>query len=76
VENGRVRLHVFVDWSSVEVFAGMGETVITDQIFPPPRSEGVALYAKGGSARLVSLDAWPLRSAWTPAPAGTSEGVR
>jgi fructan beta-fructosidase len=66
IENGRVRLHVFVDWSSVEVFAGAGETVITDQIFPPPEgSEGVALFATGGSARLASLEAWPLRSAWT-----------
>jgi fructan beta-fructosidase len=64
VKDGRVRLHVFVDWSSVEVFAGAGETVITDQIFPSPDSKGVALYAKGGTARLVSLDAWPLRSAW------------
>jgi fructan beta-fructosidase len=64
IENGRVRLHVFVDWSSVEVFAGNGEVVFTEQIFPTPESDGVALYAVGGSARLVSLDAWPIRSAW------------
>jgi fructan beta-fructosidase len=60
IENGRVRLHVFVDWSSIEVFAANGEVVITDQIFPAPESGGVALYARGGAARLVSLDAWPL----------------
>lgn len=65
IEKGRVRLHVFVDWSSVEVFADDGRTVITDQIFPAPESEGVALYAKGGSARLISLQAWPLASTWT-----------
>jgi fructan beta-fructosidase len=64
VKNGRVQLHVFVDRSSVEVFAGAGETVITDQVFPSPESRGVALYAKGGAARLISLDAWPLRSVW------------
>lgn len=64
VENGRVRLHVFVDWSSVEVFAANGEVVVTDQIFPAPESDGVALYARGGAARLVSLDAWPLESIW------------
>jgi fructan beta-fructosidase len=66
---GRVRLHVFVDWSSVEVFAADGLATITDQIFPSPASTGVALYSKGGSARLVSLVAWPLASAWTPARA-------
>ena len=72
VENGRgptrvVRLRVFVDWSSVEVFAGDGRVVVTDQIFPAPESDGVALYATGGTARLVSLEAWPLASAWTAA---------
>jgi fructan beta-fructosidase len=75
VENGRVRLHVFVDWSSVEVFAGDGRVVVTDQIFPSPGSEGVALYAEGGTARLISLDAWPLQSVWT-APAGGRTGGR
>ena len=32
--NGKVHLHILVDWSSVEVFADKGQTVITDQIFP------------------------------------------
>lgn len=67
VRNGRVKLHLFVDWSSVEVFAGDGETVLTNRTFPAPESEGVALYAVGGTARLLSLEAWPLRSAWTSA---------
>ena len=67
VEHGRVRLRIFVDRSSVEVFAGDGRVVITDQIFPAPESDGVALYATGGSARLVSLEAWALASAWTTA---------
>lgn len=64
IERGRVRLRVLVDWSSVEVFAADGRVAITDQIFPSPSSDGVALYAKGGTARLVSLQAWPLASAW------------
>jgi fructan beta-fructosidase len=76
VENGRVRLHVFVDWSSVEVFAANGEVVVTDQIFPAPESDGVALYARGGTARLVSLDAWPLESIWRTAVAGESRSTR
>ena len=75
VENGRVSLHVFVDWSSVEVFAADGEVVITDQIFPAPESDGVALYARGGTARLVSLDAWPLDSIWRTAEAGESRSA-
>jgi sucrose-6-phosphate hydrolase SacC (GH32 family) len=64
LEGGRVRLRVLVDWSSVEVFANDGSVVLTDQVFPSPASEGVALYAVGGAARLVSLEAWPMSSAW------------
>jgi fructan beta-fructosidase len=63
-ENGLVKLHIFVDWSSVEVFGDDGQTVITDQIFPMPSSDGLALFANGGNARLVSLHIWPLRSIW------------
>lgn len=67
VERGRVRLHVFVDRASIEVFAGDGQVVVTEQIFPAPGSDGVALYATGGAARLVSLEAWPMASAWAGA---------
>lgn len=59
-EGGRVQLHVFVDSSSVEVFGGDGSTVITDLVFPRPDSDGVELYAKGGSCRVVSCEAWTL----------------
>ena len=61
---GRVKLHVFVDWSSVEVFADDGAIVFTSQVFPSPDSEGVSIYAEGGEARLVSLDMWTLASVW------------
>lgn len=56
----RVRLHVFVDRTSVEVFAGDGRVVITEQIFPQLGRDGVALFAEGGTALLVSLDVWRL----------------
>lgn len=65
-DDGRVTLRVFVDWSSVEVFADGGATAITDRIFPSPSSDGVALFASGGPARLVSLTAWPMASIWNP----------
>jgi beta-fructofuranosidase/levanase len=60
---GEVRLRVLVDSSSVEVFGGDGERVITSQIFPGPASDRVALFAAGGSASLRGLVAYPLRSA-------------
>lgn len=57
----RVRLHLLVDTTSVEVFADGGRVVLTDQVFPKPDSRGVSLFATGGTARLDSLEAWELR---------------
>ena len=63
--DGRVQMRVFVDRSSVEVFANDGLRVLTHCVFPKPTSDGVSLFATGGPARLVRLDAWSLRSIWT-----------
>jgi sucrose-6-phosphate hydrolase SacC (GH32 family) len=57
----RVRLHLLVDLTSVEVFADGGRVVLTEQLFPNPTSRGVSLFATGGEAQLCSLDAWELR---------------
>ncbi|MER7478712.1 GH32 C-terminal domain-containing protein [Streptomyces sp. NPDC126510] len=57
-EKGKVKLRILVDWSSVEVFGGSGEAVITDQIFPDPSSTGVEVFAEGGTATLDELRAW------------------
>ena len=59
-----VKLHIFVDWSSAEIFGDDGQVCSRDQIFPMASSDGVALFANGGNARLVSLQIWPLRSIW------------
>lgn len=62
--NHRIRLCIFVDRSSVELFANDGGTVISDRIFPSPTSNGLEIYALGGSARVISLDVWKLKSTW------------
>ncbi|HEY8994544.1 MAG TPA: glycoside hydrolase family 32 protein [Lacunisphaera sp.] len=66
--DGRLTLHVFLDQSTVEVFAEDGTVAISDQIFPPPGHNGVSLYSEGGDARLFALQAWPLLSVWRNAP--------
>jgi fructan beta-fructosidase len=60
--NGKVKLRILVDWSSVEVFGGSGEATITDQIFPDPASQGVQVFAENGSARLDNVRVWHLGS--------------
>ncbi len=62
--DGRVSLHLLVDRSVVELFAGGGSAAITDRVFPSPSSTGLSLYAVGGQARIVELKAFKLRSVW------------
>lgn len=61
-KNGKVKLRILVDWSSVEVFGGSGEAVITDQIFPDPASQGVEVFAENGSVKLDRAGVWHLDS--------------
>ena len=72
--NGKVRLRILVDWSSVEVFTRDGHRVITDQLFPKDTSQAVKLFADGGSAKVDKLAIRHPRSIWTPtrAAAGTN----
>ena len=55
-----LRLRVLLDRSSVEVFAGDGERVLSDQIFPAGGSLGLRAYARGGTAVIEQADLWDL----------------
>jgi fructan beta-fructosidase len=59
-----IKLHVFVDRSSVEVFANDGERVLSNRIYPPPGSDEIELYIKGSGERVVGLTMWDLDSIW------------
>jgi fructan beta-fructosidase len=60
LEDGVLRLHIFIDSCSLEVFGNDGRIVITDLIFPGPDADGLELFASGGGVRLVCLDVWEL----------------
>lgn len=72
ITNGRVQLRVFVDRSSVELFANDGEATITDLAFPSAGSDGVALFSDGGVSHVISGEVWPLASVWTSSSAKSS----
>jgi fructan beta-fructosidase len=46
------------------VFAGRGQVVITDQVFPDGAADGVRLFARGGGADVKKLRIHRLRSIW------------
>ncbi|MFB9760469.1 GH32 C-terminal domain-containing protein [Ectobacillus funiculus] len=60
--DGTVKMHIFLDRSSVEVFGNNGLSVITNQLFPLPSSNGLELYSKGGEVKLKLLNIYPLKS--------------
>jgi len=63
-ENNRIKMHLFVDASSVEVFGNDGRAVISDLIFPDPESTGLELYAADGDVRVVSMKIYNIKSIW------------
>lgn len=57
----RLRIRLFMDTSSVEVFGGDGRVTISSLLFPGPDDQGMAFYADGGAARIVTLTVHRLR---------------
>ena len=58
-----IKLHLFVDRTIIEVFAGQGERTISAVLEPDAVCTNAALYAEGGAARIQQVDAWRLDSA-------------
>ena len=67
-----LELRVFIDRSVIEVFAN-DRQCLTVRVYPHQLSRGVSLFARGGGARLLSLDCWQMRSIW---PELTSQEAR
>jgi len=63
LRDGAMALSVFVDCSSVEVFADDGRAVLTANVYPRPGSTGLAPFAEGGRARLRGIEIHRLASA-------------
>ena len=64
LRDGRVRLQVFVDTSSVEVFANDGEAALTALVLPSSTSRGLELWATPDGPKVRRMDIWTLRSIW------------
>lgn len=56
LQDGRLRLRIYLDRCSVEVFAQDGLATITDLVFAAEASTAMAIFADGAGAHLVALD--------------------
>lgn len=57
-----VKLHIYIDNCSIEVFGNDGETVISSKIYPDPGSLGIELFSSKGRVRVKTLDIWELET--------------
>jgi fructan beta-fructosidase len=57
-----VRLHIFIDKCSIEVFGNNGETVISSKIYPDNSSTGIDFFSNNGKVKIKSLEIWELDS--------------
>jgi beta-fructofuranosidase/levanase len=62
--NGQINLRIYVDWSSVEVFGGQGETTMTTQIFPSDSATYAQIFSTGGNTQNVRIGINEISSTW------------
>jgi fructan beta-fructosidase len=63
LKNGKLSLHIFMDRSSIEIFANNGETVFSATTFPSDKQLGVEAFSENGTT-LLALKTWQLKSIW------------
>ncbi|KOY14762.1 GH32 C-terminal domain-containing protein, partial [Paenibacillus xylanivorans] len=63
-ENQKVKLRIFVDESSIEVFGNDGKVVFSDVIFPDPAGRAMAFYSLGGEVKVSSMKVYTLDNIW------------
>jgi fructan beta-fructosidase len=61
---GKIKLHIFFDKSIVEVFANDGEAVMTAQVFPDEKDNGLELFSDGNATQFESVKFWKIKSVW------------
>lgn len=61
--NGKLRMHFYVDKSSVELFTNDGKDVFTLLTYPGEKQTGIETFARNEGTE-INLNAWRLKSIW------------
>lgn len=64
VEGQTVKMHLYLDVSSAELFADDGATVLTEIFFPTGDFDQIRLFSENGTVQLKSGQAFKLRGIW------------
>ena len=63
-QGGKIRLEILVDRTSIEIFGNAGRVYMPVGVIPPDDNRTLAIFSKGGSATVTSLEVHELKSAW------------
>ena len=63
-ENKMVKLHLFVDVASAELFADNGKTVMTDIFFPSENFNQFSIQSTEAGVKVKTLKIWSLKKTW------------
>jgi fructan beta-fructosidase len=61
--DNKVKLRVYMDVSTLEVFANDGETVLSSILFPDPAHQGLELFTEG-KVKVEHNTFYPMKSVW------------
>ena len=64
VADGKVRLQILADRTSLEIFGNDGIDYMPMPVIAKEDDKSLALFAKGGAAKISALEVFELRSAW------------
>ncbi|WP_100407058.1 glycoside hydrolase family 32 protein [Bacillus solitudinis] len=64
MKNNKIKLQLFIDTSSIELFANDGEIAMTSLIFPSEIGKSLTLVSNGGSTNISTLKVTELESIW------------
>ncbi|RMG83475.1 MAG: glycoside hydrolase family 32 protein, partial [Bacteroidetes bacterium] len=65
LKDGKIIIHIFIDESTVEVFANNGEAVLSTRVFPTMHQGGIELFAHApGRAVAEQYNCWEYKSTW------------
>lgn len=60
----KLKLHIFIDRSSIEVFVNDGDFSLSSRFYPSSEYRFITFFAENGSAHFEQFNCWQLKSSW------------
>lgn len=75
-EDGRIKLRIYSDESTLEVFANDGKAVLSAILFPDETSDGLEIYSAKGSVELERAVFYPMKPIWRDEDPDSAKPIR